>query len=246
MVVEVAFMAGIDCPLCFRVDLVQKVTAIAEGETHHTSGHSATTNTASISGRQDYYTQQDRYAGRGDLSGSIQSQSSTRISATQQSSLAQKLSPPSEPPPPKEPNFATSVLSGFPEWLGIGIGFVTWILIGTLLFAIFPGVDNSSTAGILIMCVGGPILTGILLGVLAVGIESLWNRMQFPSEKKEMMMALYHKQQKEYEQITFPRWQEAMSRWNAMYYCRRCDVVYVPGDDIKPQHPDRTIDLCYR
>ncbi|MCZ7665832.1 MAG: hypothetical protein M5U34_00645 [Chloroflexi bacterium] len=64
------------------------------------------------------------------------------------------------------------------------------------MFAIFPGVDNSSTAGILIMCVGGPILTGILLGVLAVGIESLWNRMQFPSEKKEMMMALYHKSSK--------------------------------------------------
>lgn len=38
---------------------------------------------------------------------------------------------------------------------------------------------------------------------------------------------------------------EHINRWREMYYCRRCDVVYVPGDDVKPQNPDKTVDLCY-
>jgi len=238
-------MAGIECPLCSNVDLVQKVTAIAEGETHHTSGYSATTNTSSISGKQDYYTQQDRYAGRGDLSGTIQSQSSTNISATQQSRLAQKLSPPAKPSSPTEPTFETSLLSGFPEGIGIGIGFVAWILLSSLLFAIFPGVDNSSVTGILMVCVGGPILTGLVLGIIAALIEFTWNRIKFPAEKRQEMTATYQSKLQKYEQVAYPRWQEAMDRWNSMYYCRRCDVVYVPGDDVKPQSPDKTLDLCY-
>lgn len=238
-------MAGIDCPLCSRVDLVQKVTAIAEGETHHTSGYSSTTNTSSISGKQDYYTQQDRYVGHGDLSGTIQSNSSTNIKATQQSRLAQKLSPPTKPSLPTEPDFETSFLSGFPEGIGIGIGIVAWILISSLLFAIFPGVKNSSATGILMVCLGGPILTGIVLGIIAVLIETAWNRIQFPAEKRQNMAALYQRELQEYEQVEFPRWEKAMNRWNDMYYCRRCDVVYVPGDDVKPQSPDKTLDLCY-
>lgn len=90
-------MIGIECPFCQRVDMIQKVTAIVEGETHETSGYSSTTNTSKISGQQNYHTRQG----------------------------------------------------------------------------------------------------------------------------------------------------EHINRWREMYYCRRCDVVYVPGDDVKPQNPDKTVDLCY-
>jgi hypothetical protein len=27
----------------------------------------------------------------------------------------------------------------------------------------------------------------------------------------------------------FPRWMAALERWRAMYYCARCDVVFLPG-----------------
>jgi len=239
-------MVGIECPICSNVDLVQKVTAIAEGETHHTSGYSSTTNTSSISGKQDYYTQQDRYAGHGDLSGTIQSQSSTNINTTQQSRLAQKLASPAEPSLPAEPNFKSSLLSGFPEWVSIGLGVVIWFLIIMLMLAIFPGVaDGSFWTALLMTCVGAPLLAGLVLGILAMVIEFIWNRSKFPAEKRQEMIAIYQRELQEYEQVAFPRWEKAMSRWNDMYYCRRCDVVYVPGDDIKPQSPDKTLDLCY-
>lgn len=239
-------MAGIDCPLCSNVDLVQKVTAIAEGETHHTRGYSSTTNTSNISGKQDYYTKQDRYAGHGDLSGTIQSQSSTNINMTQQSRLAQKLAPPPEPLLPPKPNFKGSLFSGFPEWASIGLGIVIWFLIIMLLLAIFPGLaEGSFWTALLTACVGAPLLAGLVLGILASVIGSIWNRIKFPAEKRQEMTALYQRELQEYEQVEFPRWEKAMNRWNDMYYCRRCDVVYVPGDDVKPQSPDKTLDLCY-
>lgn len=239
-------MAGIDCPICANIDLVQKVTAIAEGETHLTSGYSSTTNTSSISGKQDYYTQQDRYVGHGDLSGTIRSHSSTDINTTQQSRLAQKLAPPPEPPIPAEPNFESSVLSGFPEWIGIGLGIVIWFLIIAVLVAIFPGLMKSSLwTALLMVCIGAPLLAGLVLGVLTSVIEFIWNRIKFPAEKRQEIIALHQRELQEHKQVTFPRWEKAMNRWNNMYYCRRCDVVYVPGDDIKPQNPDKTLDLCY-
>ncbi len=29
---------------------------------------------------------------------------------------------------------------------------------------------------------------------------------------------------------TMPRWEQAMNRWDEMYYCPACDAVYVPGE----------------
>lgn len=76
-------------------------------------------------------------------------------------------------------------------------------------------------------------------------IEFTWNRIKFPAEKRQEMTATYQGKLQKHEQVSYPRWQETMDRWNSMYYCRRCDMVYVPGDDVKPQSPDKTLDLCY-
>lgn len=234
-------MSGIECPLCIRVDMVQKVTAIVEGETNQTSGYSTTINKSSISGQQDYYGRQDGYAGRGELSGAIHSQSSTNISATQQSRLAQKLRPPSKPTQPAEPDFSTSIFSGLPENVNTGLFIVAWILAGMLLFSVFSDVRNSSVTGILMFCVGAPIL----VGVFVMTLETLWNRVQFPTDRKEKMLAIYQKELHTFAQFSLPKWEEAMNRWNSMYYCRRCDVIYIPGDSVKPQSPDKTLDLCF-
>ena len=72
-----------------------------------------------------------------------------------------------------------------------------------------------------------------------------WSRIKFPTETRELILAKYQAELQSYEQVRYPRWEEAMNRWREMYYCRRCDVVYVPEDDVKPQNPDKTLDLCY-
>ena len=93
-------MSGIECQSCDQIDMVQKVTAIVQGETHNTSGHSSTTSVSSISGDEDYFSKVGGYekqTGRGKLSGNIYGSSNTEINSTQQSALATKLLPPLKP-----------------------------------------------------------------------------------------------------------------------------------------------------
>lgn len=227
--------------------MIQKVTAIVEGETHQTSGYSSTTNTSNIAGQQNYYTRQDEHIGRGDLSGKIRSSSSTSISSTQQSRLAQKLEPPSRPSPPNEPNFNASITSILPENLTMVIGGITWFSTCVLLFIIFPsaGEGDNWVIGALIVFIGAPMLAGVIIGLVGMALDESWSRIKFPREAREQLLAKYRAELQSYERVQYPRWEEAMNRWREMYYCRRCDVVYVPGDDVKPQNPDKTLDLCY-
>lgn len=238
-------MSNIDCPLCQRIDMVQKVTAIVEGETHQTSGYSSTTNTSNIAGQQNYYTRQNEHVGHGNLSGEIHSRSSTNISATQQSHLAQKLKAPTRPSPPTEPNFNASVTSSIPENAGMIMGGVIWFLASILLFAVFPDAGDNWIIGALIILIGAPILAGSVMGLAGIALDEGWSRMKFPTEAREKALAKYQSELQNYEQVRYPRWEEAMNRWMRMYYCRRCDVVYVPGDNVKPQNPDKALDLCY-
>lgn len=103
-------MSEINCPQCRKDDAVQKVTAIVQGETHTTKGYSTSHDYSNISGSQKVYSSTGNYGGCGELSGGVSTTSSTRIDATQRSTLAQQLLPPSPPSEPVKP--ITSDLSG--------------------------------------------------------------------------------------------------------------------------------------
>jgi len=88
-------MSKISCPICEKDDMVQKVTAIVQGETNSTSGYSSSSGYSSISGDH--------------ISASGYSSGYTRMSATQSSRLAQQLHAPMRPSAPEKPDVQRSI-----------------------------------------------------------------------------------------------------------------------------------------
>jgi hypothetical protein len=66
----------------------------------------------------------------------------------------------------------------------------------------------------------------------------------YPAQKRRLMAQEHQAQVARYD-YEKQRWDTAMQRWNAMFYCRRCDVVYVPADTFAPMPPENTIALAY-
>ena len=60
---------------------------------------------------------------------------------------------------------------------------------------------------------------------------------QNPPDKREAEDAQYDREMK--------RWEAMMARWTAMFYCRRCDVVYIPGDSYGHREPKDIHKLAY-
>ncbi len=252
-------MTSIDCPSCGLVDAVQKVTAIVEGETHHTTGHTRTSTYSSISGKQDFYAQENAWKktkiGQGKISGDTYGTSFERINAVQQSDLAQKLMPPDKPTPPAKPDFTSfgSIIGS--SGLAIVIGFITWVVVGIAsLLAMSSYLSQLDIVpiqiiGTLVMWITAPIIgfvAGIIVAIL-VGkrVGSLMNKTAYPESTRRKMQIDYEMASKEHLEYHLPRWESAMQRWNSMFYCRRCDVIYVPGDEVYYNGADNVINLAY-
>lgn len=226
----------VNCPSCKSIDMIQKVTAIVEGETLDTKGESTTKSSSKISGNQDFYARvsgSEKNIGRGDISGQANSSSSTFINTTQQSRLARKLTPPLRPYAPYKPELDTdmSKVGDYATKGALIIGVVMFLLLGSLL-----GFDSWITIVI-------SIVTFIVASVpLSIFIEG---KMEMPEEEKKKILDKYNTQLKLYKRVYFPSWEVAMNRWNEMFYCRRCDVIFVPGDDIAPMSTNEINKLCY-
>jgi len=257
-------MTSIDCPSCGRVDSIQKITAIVEGETHHTTGHSRALTFSSTSGKQDFYAQENAWKktkiGQGKISGDTYGSSFESINAVQRSNLAQKLMPPDKPKPPAKPDFIS--------WLSLissgSVGIIVGLIVGIIaMIAAFIAIiflageiakmsDVAVLIGIVVFLANFFIspLIGVIIGVIAcimVGMVFgyLTNKIAYPSATKREMERKYDIALKEHLEYHLPRWESAMQRWNSMFYCRRCDVIFVSGDEVYCNGADNVINLAY-
>lgn len=242
-------MSRISCPSCDKDDMVQKVTAIVEGETHQTSGYSSTTTTSKLSGSEQIYSRTsdgERYTGRGEISGNIAGSSSTSINSTQRSRLAEKLMPPPKPPSPIRPKDADSFLKvptitreefRFNSLL-VDMPFAISILFTFLVLSILlkaSGILDFIIVGILAFFAGslvGLILSFIFSPILD-SIPGLDINKKLRTKLKQYNQSLDWQHQinlQKYQQGTLAYWSNMMARWNHTFYCRRCDVVYIPGE----------------
>lgn len=252
-------MTSIDCPSCGRVDSIQKITAIVEGETHHTTGHSRTSTFSNTSGKQDFYAQENAWKktkiGQGKISGDTYGSSFESINAVQQSNLAQKLMPPDKPTPPAKPDFISWLSLIGSGSLGVIVGLIMGLVIGVASLLVMSNY-LSQHDNVFVKIVGTPIMwvtapcIGLVAGVVvivivSIGLGSLTNKIAYPTSTRKEMEKDYEMTLKKYQEYQLPRWESAMRRWNSMFYCRRCDVVFVPGDEVYFSGSDNVINLAY-
>jgi hypothetical protein len=218
-------MPSINCPICGKDDMVQKVTAIVQGETHTTSGYSSTFGTTNIDGNQKYYTSSGDYAGRGKVSGNAHNSSFTRVNAIQQSTLAQLLTPQFEQPTaPRKPiiglvgqteNQIAIKLIPICLLIGIIVGFVTNV---SSPFGVFQGVVLNGLGAAFFIWVG---INWIVITFFK----------PITKEEAEKRLTKYRQEQDLYQAQLFAQ-QQKIARWSQTYYCRRDDVIYIPGEPV--------------
>lgn len=226
-------MSTIQCPICDRIDQIQRVTAIVEGETHDTTGGGETIGGSHIEGNTDHYMGRgfDRErVGDSRLSASSVNYSTTRFNVTKQSRLANKLARPASP---AKPDYSLSPMSQkLVAFLAAIPAFFVWVLTANLA----QSLDVGFFVDVLLLVVSfiPPTIAWVIVSDL---LEKAILHSQYPAEERQHALAQYDYESK--------RWEVASKRWNAMYYCRRCDVVYVPGDSFEPMSPDDTLTLAY-
>lgn len=126
------------------------------------------------------------------------------INARRQTALSRLLSPPIRPGGGgffSNPQFAGQALAGLIVMIIVGLvsGYMEFFMITTDPTSILS-FTSLVLAGITIFCFGCPVWF----------IFRLWSRR---IEAKAQM----------------PHWQRAMAKWQYLYYCHRCDGVFLPG-----------------
>jgi len=242
-------MSSIECPSCRQIDAVQKITSIVGGETHKTTGHGTTSAHTSISGTQNIYAGEGwskEKVGQNKVVGSEHTSSFSTVNTTQQSTLAQKLMPPIEPKPPTIPKFGSSfsAITGSGCLAVIG-GIIAIGIVLSSFFADFDPKEDSIGVSILVVFILTPAVAGIVGALIYHFLDKLAVKAKYPKDIKDKMISDHMTAMADYRNNRWPKWQRAMQRWNSMFYCRRCDVIYVLGDRVKPVSPERVVDLCY-
>ncbi len=226
-------MPTIECPLCHSIDQAQRVTAIVGGETHDTRGDSTTVGSSQLEGRTDYYAAKgfDRERiGDGRISAGSVNYSTTRVDVTQQSRLAKKLA---RPAPPVEPDYSLgSISEKLVMFLAAIPAFLVWVMTANLAESL-----NVGFIADVLLLLATFIPTAVVWGSVGFLISEMILRNQYPAQERNRARAQYDYEKK--------RWDTAMQRWSAMFYCRRCDVVYLPDDTFTPVSPEDTIALAY-
>lgn len=177
------------CPKCYHADMIQKVSAIIDEQTHEIYG----------------------------------------------SSLARKLALPGKPELPEKPNngFAgilviigavVALLVSFP-CLALGV-----FLLGTVILAPFsnqPPFDTWSMPVRIMTSVAG-ILTGVVALVVVVILAIIVFRNMSASPR---IVAEAYELDLARVKAEILKWEDAKKRWDQLYYCRRDDIVFIPGEN---------------
>jgi hypothetical protein len=189
------------CPLCRRNDQVEKISAILKKQTSQSDGYVP---------QQEIYTDSDGHAHSRTVN--------VRVQTTHKTDLAQGLNPP-ELARPKEP-------SSRPTWMILGCAIILFISIGCSLVYAIAGMltilfNQSSSPPNYSYLFASACATAAML--IPVGLFFLWKS----SKKKDE--ARVNQELSAYQQA-YQQWQQAMARYENLYYCGRDDVVFIPGE----------------
>jgi hypothetical protein len=189
------------CPLCKRNDQVEKATAILNKQTSRSDG---------IVPQQRIFTD-----GQGHT---YTRMVNVQVQSTQTSDLAKRLTPPSAPP--TRATGRPIILLLIFAILSFAAGACCFIFsaLGLLQSSNFsqPYEQLGSSMTSALVC-SIPLVLG------AVGMSVLWF---FLRKKEQQRLA----QEQNGINITYRRWQQALARWQKLYYCGRDDIVFVPGE----------------
>ena len=75
------------------------------------------------------------------------------------------------------------------------------------------------------------------------GLVFLW--FIYLNNKAKKNAVIYEKEIKRIREQQIPIWEKAVERWKKLYYCSRCDLVFVPGENTS-EESDKINDYVYR
>jgi hypothetical protein len=120
---------------------------------------------------------------------------------TSRTTLSSLLSPPKEPTPPT-------------NWTGCGLVVALGLGVVGLLFVTLAlaSSDDSAVSTVFI------VFAAIFFAPAAMIIQAI-NRQKSAAEKTTLFKRAHE------------QWARAMERWKVLYYCARCDGVFIPGQN---------------
>jgi ribosomal protein L37AE/L43A len=203
-----------NCPVCGKDDQVKKVSSIIDADTHKLDGTIRRDNSyRDNDGHLIYYTSNDP------------------IHGTETTILAQKLACPEKPTlkiSGSNPENSRSIAMFFVFILitvcfMIGAGFLFMAL------AAFVGYLNDQSVEM--------ISSGVfscVSGVIGIGTGVLFLRLTRKSKDYEILVDKYKKSKQDqinyFQNVTMPTWERACVRWNHLFYCERCNRVFIPSE----------------
>ena len=205
------------CPRCNRNDRAEKVSAILSSQTQNINS-------------QDWRTE---------VTITPQGQRITRqvpISKVtkQMSELAKKLTPPEKPNPLPKPRLLPYPNKKSNALLLIGI---ILLVLSVILFAVIllaGMMEFFEDTGMFLICLAPSLLStlaGIILTILGIVNHS---RLKSNYQKSWSLVARRNRnttsQWQEASEQQISKWQKAMDRWDALYYCHRDDCVFIPEE----------------
>lgn len=206
------------CPVCGKDDQVKKLSSIVSSGTSSKTGISRTTQNTDIRGKEEYYTRDRKYAGKGDISGNASTTSITRIETQEQSALAARVSPPPRPAAPEAPKLG--LFERF-DFLKIMLMLIAGVL-GALLAEIVDS-NNEYLATAFFVVAAGLAAFGYARLRPGAKLTGSFSKRRMQKEKAFAEVQEQHK-----EDIAL--WEAAMLRWETVYFCHRDDVVFIPGE----------------
>lgn len=158
-----------------------------------------------------------------DSDGNVRSSTDYRsYSSNHVSNLAQELTP-----PPKPSGNSYGFCLGYFIFQMIGTGFIG-------LFFMFGGLTmfltsiTSPDIGF-----GGAVFSLLLIvGPIVLFALFFFGYRYFKNKKSE--------EQKRVDETEGVAWQKAIQRWDKLFYCYRCDCVFIPGEESVPSREMRT------
>ncbi len=128
------------------------------------------------------------------------------VKSVQTSELARRLTPPSRPTAQSKKGYSIILL----------VIAILFIIIGIIGFINSIGSKSSSA-------VVGVLFCGLLPSIMAIGLFFLWRSLQRKEKEKSI-------QQQSDINKGYQKWQQAISRWEKLYYCGRDDIIFIPGE----------------
>ena len=205
------------CPTCNRNDKAEKVSSLMRSQTQRTN--TVTYQTRVI------------YVKFGNRSIPVEKKYAVPTQSVQMSDLAKMLIPPIKPIV-KEAKSNNNKVSGI-GLISVGVVLTLASFCGGILVII----DSNQSGSVISSILGMLCAVVISFGLIGLGYVLIWKNA--PKEK------LRNEQINILNQEILINWENAMKRYQKLYYCQRDDCVFIQGENISAP-VNRMMELLYR